>query len=80
MVVSNSDLVKQNPLYQRLIDNDPAATYPWPDNLEEIAAEEEEIPIPCGYSYALHIMETSIEQQIAEFKELLRTHIGGYQS
>ena len=75
VLVSNADLVKSNPLYQRLIDTDPTATYPWPDNLEEIAEEEENIPIPCGFSYALHIMETTAEQQLADYKALLQTHV-----
>ena len=46
--VSNAELVALNPMYQHLIDNDPDAYYPWTSNLDEIAAEEEVIPIPCG--------------------------------
>jgi len=39
-LISNADLVKINPMYQHLIDNDPDAYYPWTTNLEEIALEE----------------------------------------
>ena len=48
MMISNEELVASNPLYQHLIDNDPESYYPWTENLETIAEEEEEIPIPCG--------------------------------
>jgi hypothetical protein len=41
MVISNEELVASNPLYHHLIDNDPGASYPWTENLEQIAEEEE---------------------------------------
>ena len=59
MMVSNEDLVASNPLYQILIDGDPDASYPWTSNLEDIAVEEEEIQIPCGFTYALYIMSST---------------------
>jgi hypothetical protein len=40
-LISNEELVKINPLYQHLIDNDPDAYYLWTTNLEEIALEEQ---------------------------------------
>ena len=75
MMISNEELVASNPLYQHLIDNDLDASYPWTENLEQIAEEEEEIPIPCGYTYALYSMTTTPEQQLIDYKELLATHI-----
>ena len=43
------------------------------ENLEQIA--EEEIPIPCGYTYALYSINTTPDQQFIDYKELLATHI-----
>ena len=75
MMISNEELVASNPLYQHLIDNDPDASYPWTENLEQIAKEEEEIPVPCGYTYALYSMNTTPDQQLIDYKELLAKHI-----
>jgi hypothetical protein len=75
MMISNEELVASNPLYQHLIDNDPDASYPWTENLEQIAEEEEEIPIPCGYTYALYSMNITPDQQLIDYKDLLATHI-----
>ena len=75
MMISNEDLVASNPLYQQLIDGDPEASYPWTSNLEEIAEEEESIPIPCGFTYALYIMSTTEDQQMIDYRELLDTHV-----
>jgi hypothetical protein len=75
MMFSNEELVASNPLYQHLIDNDPDAYYPWTENLEQIAEEEEEIPMPCGYTYALYSMTTTPDQQLIDYKELLATHV-----
>ena len=74
-MISNEELLELNPLYQRLIDGDPDAYYPWIENLEEIAEEEAAIPIPSGYSYALYTMQTEKSQLLAEYKELLKTHV-----
>jgi hypothetical protein len=68
-------LVAPNPLYQILIDGDPDASYPWTNNWEDIAVEEEEIPIPCGFTYALHIMLSTEDQQLLEYQTLLETHV-----
>ena len=67
-MISNEELVASNPLYQHLIDNDPDASYPWTENLEQIAEEEEEIPIPCGYTYALYSMNTTPDKQFIDYK------------
>ena len=75
MMISNEELVASNPLYQHLIDNDPESYYPWTENLETIAEEEEQIPIPCGYTYALYSMTESMDQQLIDYKALLATHI-----
>ena len=75
MDLSNEDLVASNPLYQILIDGDPDASYPWTNNLEDIAVEEEEIPIPCGFTYALHIMLSTEDQQLLEYQTLLETRV-----
>ena len=74
-MVSNEDLVASNPLYQILIDGDPDASYPWTSNLEDIAVEEDEIPIPCGFTYALYIMSSTEDQQLLEYRTLLETHV-----
>jgi len=74
-MISNEELVASNPLYQHLIDNDPESYYPWTENLETIAEEEEEIPIPCAYTYALYSMTESMDQQLIDYKALLATHI-----
>ena len=73
--VSNEELVALNPMYQHLIDNDPDAYYPWTSNLDEIAAEEEEIPIPCGYTNALYAMTATTDEQLNDYYALLDTHI-----
>jgi hypothetical protein len=75
MMFSNEELVASNPFYHHLIDNDPDASYPWTENLEQIAEVEKEIPIPCGYTYALYSMNTTPDQQLIDYKELLATHI-----
>ena len=75
MMISNEELVASNPLYQHLIDNDPESYYPWTENLKTIAEEEEEIPIPCGYTLAIYSMTESMDQQLIDYKVLLATHI-----
>ena len=75
--VSNEELVALNPMYQHLIDNDPDAYYPWTSNLDEIAAEEEEIPIPCGYTNALYAMTATTDEQLNDYYALLDAHHSG---
>ena len=58
-MISNDDLIQLNPLYQKLIDHDPDASYPWTENLEEIAVEEEDIPIPSGTTRNGHRQSTA---------------------
>ncbi len=43
--------------------------------MEDIAVEEEEILIPCGFTYALHIMSSTEDQQLLEYRTLLETHV-----
>lgn len=74
-LISNDDLVKINPMYQHLIDNDPDAYYPWISNLEEIGLEEEDVIIPCGFTNALYAMTATTEEQITDYHALLDTHI-----
>ena len=59
-------------MYQHLIDNDPDAYYPWTNNLDEIAAEEEAIPIPCGFTTALYAMTATADD---DYFALLDTHV-----
>ena len=72
---TNEELIAINPMYKHLIANDPDAYYPWTSNLDEIAIEEEDIPIPCGYTAALYAMETATDQQMHDYQALLDTHI-----
>ena len=71
---TNEELIAINPMYKHLIANDPDAYYPWTSNLDEIAIEEEQIPIPCGYTAALYAMETATDQQMLDYQALLDTH------
>ena len=73
--VSNEDLVAMNPMYQHLINNDPDAYYPWTSNLDEIATEEEEIAIPCGFTSALYAMTATTDEQLNDYYALLDTHV-----
>ena len=72
---TNEELRAINPICKHLIANDPDAYYPWTSNLDEIAIEEEQIPIPCGYTAALYAMETATDQQMLDYQALLDTHI-----
>jgi hypothetical protein len=74
-LISNDELVKMNPMYQHLIDNDPDAYYPWTTNLEEIASEEQEISIPCGFTNAVYAMTGTSDEQMIDYCTLLDTHI-----
>ena len=73
--ISNEDLVAMNPMYQHLINNDPDAYYPWTSNLDEIATEEEEIAIPCGFTSALYAMTATTDEQLNDYYALLDTHV-----
>ena len=70
-LISNEELVKINPLYQHLIDNEPDAYYPWTTNLEEIALGEQEISIPCGFTSALYALSATTDDQLADYCSLL---------
>jgi hypothetical protein len=74
-LISNEELVKINPMYQHLIDNNPDAYYPWTTNLEEIALEEQEINIPCGFTNALYAMTATSDEQMIDYCALLDTRI-----
>lgn len=47
---------------------------PW-SNLDITSPEEEETPLPCAFTDALHYLSLSREEAIAEYKALLDSHV-----
>ena len=47
---------------------------PW-SVLEEPAPEDEETPIPCSFSDALHYLSISHEEAVQEYREMLPSHV-----
>jgi len=54
---------------------DPLAEYPFIGGLDSIAPEEEEIPVPCGFTEVLAIMALTEQDQLDLFHSLFETHI-----
>ena len=48
---------------------------PWKNKPDELAPEDEETPLPCSFTSALHFMEISFEQALQEFKSQINEHV-----
>ena len=54
---------------QHVMDDD--IIYPWTQPLIEEALEEEIVPLPCCFPFALHVMSKSYDELMAEFIEAM---------
>ena len=63
-LIPTEDLIQINPQYDDLRAVDPLAEYPWSGGLDPIAPEEEDIPVPCGFTEVLRIMAMSESEQM----------------
>ncbi len=75
LLIPTEDLIKINPQYGDLHAVDPLAEYPWSGGLDPIAPEEEDIPVPCGFTEVLRIMAMSESEQMDTFHSLIESHI-----
>ena len=48
---------------------------PWSTDFLSIAPEEENTPVPCNFSFALHFMEMTHEQAVQEYHALFDSHV-----
>jgi hypothetical protein len=49
--------------------------YPWTYVQEEEAPEDAATPLPCSFTDALHYMELTPEEAVAEYLSLFDTHV-----